>query len=433
MNKILYFFLISILITGCSFNKNSKFWTSEKIQEIEEKKFEKIFSVKEALSKELNTKINLNLSPIIKKNKLSKELTNNDGRVNFNGSLKKSSKYKFSKIKNFYQFEPVISFNNKNIIFFDDKGTILQFDKNSKLIWKKNYYSKSEKKLDPILQFANNNKFLVVADNLAKYYTLDLDTGDLIWSKNNSAPFNSQIKIYNDRFFVIDFTNTLRCFSIKNGKELWNFQTETSLIRSQKRLSLVIIDEVIYFNNSLGDISAVDVNDGALIWQLPTQSNVIYESNFSLETSDIIADENNLFFSNNKNQFFSVDIKSGSFNWENTINSYLRPTLIENFLISVSLEGYLIVIDRITGNIIKVTDIFDNFNPKKRDKILPTGFIVGLKNIYLSTNIGKLLVIDIKSGKTISTLKIDNDKISRPVVLNDNLYLVKENAIIKLN
>ena len=93
----------------------------------------------------------------------------------------------------------------------------------------------------------------------------------------------------------------------------------------------------------------------------------------------------------------------------------------------------MIVIDRITGNIIKVTDIFDNFNPKKRYKISPTGFIVGLKNIYLSTNIGKLLVIDIKSGKTISTLKIDNDKISRPVVLNDNLYLVKDNAIIKLN
>ena len=93
----------------------------------------------------------------------------------------------------------------------------------------------------------------------------------------------------------------------------------------------------------------------------------------------------------------------------------------------------MVVIDRITGNIIKVTDIFVNFNPKKRDKILPTGFIVGLKNIYLSTNIGKLLVIDIKSGKTISTLKIDNDKISRPIVLDDNLYLVKENAIIKLN
>ena len=105
----------------------------------------------------------------------------------------------------------------------------------------------------------------------------------------------------------------------------------------------------------------------------------------------------------------------------------------ENFIISVSLEGYLIVIDKITGNIIKVTDVFNNFKPKKRKEIKPTGFIVGLKNIYLSTNIGKLLVIDIKSGKTISTLKIDKDKISRPFISNQNLYLAKDNAIIKLN
>ena len=433
MNKILNLFLIIIFCSGCSLNKNSKFWTSETITEVKEKKFEKIFNDKTTLSKELNTNINLNFNSKPGKIKLSKKLTNNDGRINFDGLLKKSSKYKFSKIENFYQFEPVISFNKENIIFFDDKGTILQFDKNSKLIWKKNYYSKSEKKLDPILQFANNDKLLIVADNLTKYYILNLDTGDLIWSKNNSAPFNSQIKIYKDRFFIIDFTNTLRCFSLKDGKELWNFQTESSLIRSQKKLSMVIIGDVVYFNNSLGDISAVNINNGGLIWQLATQSNVIYESAFSLETSDIIADENNLFFSNNKNQFFSVDIKSGSFNWENTVNSNLRPTLIENFLISVSLEGYLIVIDKFTGNIIKVTDVFENFNPKKRNEIFPTGFIVGLKNIYLSTNIGRLLVIDIKSGKTISTLKIDNDKISRPHILNKNLYLVKDNAIIKLN
>ena len=433
MSKILNFFLIIIFCFSCSFNKNSKFWTTETIKEIEKKKFEQIFSDPKSLSQELNTNIDLNFSTSLKKPNLSQKLTNNDGRVSFDGSLKKISKYKFSKIENFYQAEPVVSFYGENVIFFDDKGTILQFDKKSKLIWKKNYYTKSEKKLNPILQFANNNQFLIVADNLTKYYMLNLDTGDIIWSKKNSAPFNSQIKIYKDRFFIIDFTNTLRCFSLKNGKELWNFQTETPLIRSQKKLSMVIIGEIIYFNNSLGDISAINLNNGGLLWQLPTQSNKIFESSFSLETSDIIADENNLFFSNNKNQFFSVDIKSGSFNWENTVNSNIRPTLIENFLISVSLEGYLILIDKITGNIIKVTDVFQNFNPKKRNKIFPTGFIVGTKNIYLSTNIGRLLVIDIKSGKTISTLKIDNGKISRPFVLNKNLFLVKDNAIIKLN
>ena len=433
MNKIFQLLLIIIFFSGCSLNKNSKFWTSETIKKIEEQKFEKIFDDPTALSQELNTNISLNFSKSFTKNNLSKKFTNNDGRVNFDGSLKKSLKYKFSKIENFYQFEPELSFNKGNIIFFDDKGTVLQFDERSKLIWKKNYYTKSEKKSNPILQFANNDKFLIIADNLSKYFMLNLQSGDLVWSKNNTAPFNSQIKIYKDRFFVIDFTNTLRCYSMKNGEEIWNFQTETALIRSQKRLSMVIVEDVIYFNNSLGDISAVRINDGELLWQLPTQSDVLYESAFSLETSDIITDNKDLFFSNNKNQFFSIDIKSGSFNWENSINSNLRPTVVENFIISVSLEGYLIVIDKITGNIIKVTDVFNNFKPKKRKEILPTGFIVGLKNIYLSTNIGRLLVIDIKSGKTISTLKIDKDKISRPFVSNQNLYLAKDNAIIKLN
>ena len=433
MSKIFQLLLIIIFFSGCSLNKNSKFWTSETIKEIQEQKFEKIFDDTEALSQELNTNINLNLSKSFTKNKLSEKFTNNDGRVNFDGSLKKSSKYKFSKIENFYQFEPIIAFNKNNVIFFDDKGTVLQFNNRSKLIWKKNYYTKSEKKSNPILQFANNDKFLIVADNLSKYYMLNLETGDLIWSKNNSAPFNSQIKIYKDRFFLIDFTNTLRCYSLKNGEELWNFQTESALIRSQKKLSMVIVEDVIYFNNSLGDISAAQIDDGELLWQLPTQSDVLYESAFSLETSDIITDKKDLFFSNNKNQFFSIDIKSGTFNWENNVNSNLRPTVVDNFIITVSLEGYLIVIDKITGNIIKVTDIFSGFKPKKRKEILPTGFIVGLKNIYLSTNIGRLLVIDIKSGKTISTLKIDKDNISRPFVSNQNLYLAKDNAIIKLN
>ena len=433
MIKIFQSLLIIIFFSGCSLNKSSKFWTSETIKKIEEKKFEKIFNDPTTLSQELNTNISLNLSKGFTKNNLSKKLTNNDGKVNFDGSLKKSSKYKFSKIENFYQSEPTILFNKDNIIFFDDRGTVLQFDKRSKLIWKKNYYTKSEKKSSPILQFANNKKFLIVADNLSKYYMLNLDSGELVWSKKNSAPFNSQIKIYKDRFFLIDFTNTLRCYSLKNGEELWNFQTESALIRSQKRLSMVIVEDMVYFNNSLGDISAVRINDGELLWQLPTQSNNIYESSFSLETSDIITDKKDLLFSNNKNKFFSIDIKSGSFNWENSVNSYLRPTLIDNFIITVSLEGYLIVIDKITGNIVKVTDIFNNFKPKKRKDILPTGFIVGLKNIYLSTNIGRLLVIDIKSGKTISILKIDKDKISRPFVSNQNLYLAKDNAIIKLN
>ena len=197
----------------------------------------------------------------------------------------------------------------------------------------------------------------------------------------------------------MDFSNTLRCFSLKSGNELWNIQTENSLIRSKKKLSIVIVDEKIFFNNSIGDISAIDINKGELLWQLPTQSSLIYESAFSLETSDIISDNNSLFFSNNKNEFFSIDIKTGSFKWKNKVNSNLRASVVDDYLFTFSLDGYFLV----------------------------------LNNIFLTTSNGRLLVIDILTGQILKNLKIDNEKISRPFFSDKNLFLIKDNAIIKLN
>ncbi len=434
MNKIIVFFICIFFVNGCSLNKNSKFWTtSENISEENNSNFKKIFVEDEAFDKEFNANVSINLGDKFNDNFKNKDYFNNYGRLNYNGALKKSSRYKFSKIKNFYQFEPKISFVNKNIIFFDNKGSILKFDEKSKLIWKKNYYSKSEKKLKPILQFANDGDTLVVADNIARYFALDIKSGDQLWSKNNLAPFNSQIKIYENKFFIIDYSNTLRCFSLKDGKELWNIKTENSLIKSQKKLSMVIVNDLLYFKNSIGDISAVDIKEGELLWQLPTKNRLIYESAFSLETSDLITDGKTLFFSNNKNQFFSIDLETGSFNWENKVNSSLRPSLVGNYIFTISLEGYLIVIEKNSGNILRITDVFTGYKNKIRKEIKPVGFVVGKKNIYLTTDHGRLMVIDVKSGRTNSILKIDNDKISRPFVLEKNLYVIKDKAIIKLD
>ena len=58
---------------------------------------------------------------------------------------------------------------------------------------------------------------------------------------------------------------------------------------------------------------------------------------------------------------------------------------------------------------------------------------MGVKNIYLTTDNGRLLVVDIKTGSVNSVLKIDNEKISAPIVQGQNLYVTKNNSIIKLD
>ena len=434
MNKLFKILLIYFFITGCSFQKSSKFWNNnEKIVEEKQKKITEIFKKEETLNSEFNQNLKIKLEARATNNNFLNNLNNNDGRINYNGNLENISKYKFKKINNFYQYESEITFNQNNIIFFDNKGTILNFDDTSNLLWEKNYYSKSEKKLNPFLFFVHNNKILIIADSIAKLYAVDINTGKLLWMKKNNAPFNSQVKIFAGKIYVIDFENTLRVYSVNDGKEVWNRKTQDSLIRSQKKLSLVILDEKIYFNNSMGDISAVDASSGNLIWQTPTQNSLDYDTGFFLKTSDIVADKNGLFFSNNQNQFFSLDIQTGNLNWKQKINSNLRPIIVNDLLFTVSIEGYLIIIEKNTGNIIRSNYLFNGFKKKQRPKIKPTGFVIGNESIYLSTNNGRLLVVDINSGITKNILKIDSKKISRPAIFNKNLFIITDNSIIRLN
>ena len=54
-------------------------------------------------------------------------------------------------------------------------------------------------------------------------------------------------------------------------------------------------------------------------------------------------------------------------------------------------------------------------------------------NIVPDTSNGRLLIINIIDGKTKSVLKIDNEKISRPLIIEKNLFVIKDNSVIKLN
>ena len=201
---------------------------------------------------------------------------------NYKGELTKIGNFKFSKLEELNQldFEPI--FLKNGIIFFDKKGSIIRYDNNQKVIWKKNHYSKAEKKLKPKLNFLLDGQNLLVTDSIAKYYSVNISTGELNWSKNNDYPFNSNIKKHKDKIFVIDYKNTLRCFKIKDGSECWNLQTEDSFTISNIKYSLIILNDNVIFSNSIGDITAVDIETGLITWQLPTQSSSIINETYNL-------------------------------------------------------------------------------------------------------------------------------------------------------
>ena len=184
---ILFFFLFN-----CSLNPNSKFWTKEK-KILVDKSSSITLTDKEKSLNEFNQNFKISL-PKNLKIEINRQL-NNDGYINFDANLEKMSKYNFKRISKFSDFEPEILLDKNQLFYFDSSGSIIKFDNNSNVVWKQNFYSKIDKKLQPILFFGKSGENLFVADSIANYYVINKNTGKLIWKKKHSSSFNSQIKI----------------------------------------------------------------------------------------------------------------------------------------------------------------------------------------------------------------------------------------------
>jgi outer membrane protein assembly factor BamB len=381
VTRVIILIISLILLNHCSFNENSRIWKDKEKKLESEKNIKKVFSEEKKISSEFNQELKLDLTKIKTNNKIT-DNKNNYGAQKYGGLFKKIGTYKFGKFEEINQlnFKPV--FLENGLIFFDKKGSIIRYNNNKKVLWKKNHYSKAEKKQKPKLNFVLDAENLLVTDSVAKYYSININTGELNWSKNNTYPFNSDIKKHKDKFFVIDYKNTLRCYEIKNGNECWNLKTEDSFTISNSKLSLIIVDDLVVFSNSIGDITAADIETGLIIWQLPTQSSSIINETYNFKISKLVSDGNSIYFSNNKNEFYSIDLKNGIINWKNEISSNITPVITGNLIFTVSEDGYLLAIEKNKGNIIRVTDLLKNYKLKK-EKILSQSVLQSMTQLYI--------------------------------------------------
>jgi len=432
VNKLVFSLVVLVFLNNCSLNENSKIWKDKKNKININKNIIKVLTEEKKVVSEFNTGLKLDFSKIKKSNKIV-DNQNNLGSQNYKGQLNKIGSFKFSKLEELNQlnFKPI--FLKNGVIFFDKKGSIIRYDNNQKITWKKNYYSKAEKKLKPKLNLLVDGQNLLVADSISKYYSININTGELNWLKKNTYPFNSNIKKYKHKMFVVDFKNTLRCYKIDDGSECWNLKTQESFTISDTKFSLIIYNDNVIFSNSIGDITAVDIESGIISWQLPTQSSSIINKTYNFKISKLVSDDKSLFFSNNRGEFYSIDLKTGTTNWINEIDSNIKPVLIGNIIISVSNDGYLYVLDKIKGNIIRVTDLFVNYKTKKRKNIKPIGFVIGDKNLFLTNSDGKMIMAGIEDGKITKIEKVSGGLVSEPFIFNNNLYVVKNGSILQYN
>ncbi len=447
LSKKILLFIVFLLISNCSFDSKTGIWGDkkkerERISDIEKNQkeiidTEKIYSSDEQFNEEVILNKNIILS---KANRNSLWKMSNFNYQNFMDNLylegidnvflkKKIGKDKFTLHKEITQ---LLVFDN-NIIFSDDKGTIYKINESGRVIWKKNIYKKSYKRIYKNLVFSIYENHIYVADNIGLVYSIDLFDGKLKWIKNHEVPIKSSIKVFDDKIFLIDQDNKIFSLDSNDGSLIWNILSISSFIKSGSPLSLALTkDGFLLAITSSADVYKIKAKTGEIFWSRNTGDSLYaYETDF-FDSSEMVISDDHVIFSSGSNTF-SLNLENGDTVWKKKVSSISTPIVSGKNIFIVTNNGYFVILDKDTGKIISSQNILKILKRKKKNTKI-NNFIMGSEKIYITTLNGFLIAASAMTGKAESFKKIGGSTASPLVISNGKLYiLTNKSKILVLN
>ena len=445
--RVLILLILFTALSSCSFDNKTGIWgdaakEKKRISELENEqqeiiKIEKIYTSDKTFYKEIALAKNIVLPKPQNKSSwvMSNENYQNDkGNIYLKGInnfffKKKIGKDKFSGNK---KITSLLVLNN-NIVFSDDKGTIFHVNERGGIIWKKNIYKKAYKKIYKNLVFSIYKDNIYVADNIGFIYSINLNDGQMLWIRNYEIGTKSNIKIFNNKIFLINEDNKILCLNIDDGSLIWSVLSIKSFIKTENLLSLALTnDGNLLAITSAADIYKIRVDTGDILWSRNTADSLYADATDFFISSEIVINDDKVIFSSGNNTFL-LKLENGETLWKQEVSSVAAPIVSGENIFILSDNGYLVIIEKDTGEIISSSNILKILKRKKQ-KTKITGFIMGSNKIYSITLNGFLISSSAISGKAEFYKKIGGSNISPLAINNGKLYILTDKSkILVLN
>jgi len=326
------------------------------------------------------------------------------------------------------KFQKMLFYKNK-IFVIDDKSKIQVFDQNlKKIISKKIYNRKIYKKYNLKFDIAINQNILLISDNLGNIQALNSSSLKKIWSLELKVPFRSNIKIYDNKIFIMNTNSKIFSINLKKGDINWSFETTSKSLKHSNSYQISIFADKLFFTNDSAEIFCIDLKTRNVIWTLVFSSENFKKSPIIFKSSPIIIDQNNnLFVSTNYGFLYSINSNNGFLNWSKPLKSNNNLILTEKYIFSSSSDR-IKILNKETGDILFNKNISILYNKNKNFSL--EKIHIGKSNIYLFSQDGTISLIKISNLKSINFLKPAKN-FKDYIVANDHLYLLTLNSIIK--
>jgi len=272
---------------------------------------------------------------------------------------------------------------------------------------------------------------LFVTSGLGIVSALDAENGEEIWTRVTRTPMHSAPTSSGGRVFAVSDDNELFAFNANTGEVIWTYQGIVESARMLTAPSPAVVGETVISGFASGELIALRVQNGGVLWQdaLSSAGQLTPLASLNDIASGPVIADGYVIASAQSGVTSAFDLRTGQRIWTQPAGSLGFPLIAGDFVYSAMTDGQVVCMSKLDGSVVWIQQLQAHKNAKKKKKrIAWSGPILVGERLLVMSSQGQAVTMSPYDGSIISEFKVGEDVFVAPIIANETVYVMTDSA-----
>ncbi len=278
---------------------------------------------------------------------------------------------------------------------------------------------------------AYENGRIFATTGFAKVIALNATSGEELWREKMGAPFHSPPAVRGGRVFAISIDNTLHALSAHDGSELWNHKAIVEVANLLGGASPAVDSGVVVAPFSSGELVALKVETGGVLWSdsLTSARRTDELGSLSQIRAAPVIDRGRVYAISHSGLMAAIDLRTGRRIWDKDLGGLQRPWVAGDYIFMITNENELVALGRDDGRIFWVTPLpaFED-EEELEEPILWAGPILASDRLIIAGTNEDAMTVSPYTGKVIGIDRLPDAVSVPPIAANGTVFVLTNGA-----
>ena len=278
---------------------------------------------------------------------------------------------------------------------------------------------------------AYENGRIFATTGFGEVFALDAKNGAQLWNRALGSPLRASPTVNGGRVFVLTLDNAIQALSAADGAPLWTYSGAVEVAGLLGAASPALDAEVIVAGLSTGELMALRVGNGGVVWQdqLAARASTDAVSNIADIPARPVIDRGLVIAVGHGGLMVAIDLRTGARMWETEIGGMQQPWVAGDYVYVLTNNAELVALDRRTGGIIWVNALPRWEDEEAKDNpIVWNGPLLASDRLILPASTGMIYSVSPYTGKTLGVQEMSSGINLAPIIANGTVIFLTESA-----